>query len=442
MASSTLSKGALWMQNVDFPATWDRALIDAIYPSEGVIDGFAVTPNGGLGIAIGPGRAVIQGDEVANQGKYLVDQDSVVSMTLASVGANRTEYVYIAVNDTAVAGGRAGNNVTIETSTTPPPGSALLIATLTLTTGTATITTGMIADSRSLTDVVVAGSITTGKLADNAVTSAKIADGEVNTADLANGAVSTSKIADNAITASKIAADSVTTARIVDGAVTIDKLSAGIVALLDVLDPADLIIAVAGPTAPPGFSLCDGAPVSRSAYPETFARIGIAYGPGDGSTTFNKPDLRSRFIAGKGAAAWSDALGKTGGSKDAVPVAHSHTTPNHNHTIDHNHAPFSSDIESTPHTHGSDLGFNILTVAGAGPFGPYSVAGGGFYNFWANDVGLGTETANHTHLIDVPAFTGSSGNAAPSTNSQTPTADGVDDNLPPYITLNYCIRLR
>ena len=43
---------------------------------------------------------------------------------------------------------------------------------------------------------------------------------------------------------------------------------------------------------PSGYSLCDGGAISRTANPKLFAAIGTTYGAGDGSTTFNKPDLR------------------------------------------------------------------------------------------------------------------------------------------------------
>lgn len=52
---------------------------------------------------------------------------------------------------------------------------------------------------------------------------------------------------------------------------------------------------------PPEHALaCDGAAVSRAAYPELFGAIGTTFGAGDGSTTFNLPDLRGRFIRGTG----------------------------------------------------------------------------------------------------------------------------------------------
>jgi len=52
-------------------------------------------------------------------------------------------------------------------------------------------------------------------------------------------------------------------------------------------------------SAPPeGFLICNGAAVGRDTYPELFAAIGTVYGAGNGSTTFNLPDLRGEFIRG------------------------------------------------------------------------------------------------------------------------------------------------
>ena len=54
----------------------------------------------------------------------------------------------------------------------------------------------------------------------------------------------------------------------------------------------------AGQAAPPGCLVCDGAAVSRTAYPHLYATIGTKFGAGDGSTTFNLPDLINRFAQG------------------------------------------------------------------------------------------------------------------------------------------------
>jgi hypothetical protein len=63
---------------------------------------------------------------------------------------------------------------------------------------------------------------------------------------------------------------------------------------------AGAVMAFAAGTAPEGFLLCDGAAVGRAQYAHLFAAIGTAYGDGDGSTTFNLPDMRDAFIRGAG----------------------------------------------------------------------------------------------------------------------------------------------
>ena len=63
--------------------------------------------------------------------------------------------------------------------------------------------------------------------------------------------------------------------------------------------PAGCVMAFAGGgTAPGGWFICDGHEVSRSEHPGLFAAIGTVYGSGDGSTTFNLPDFRGRFLRG------------------------------------------------------------------------------------------------------------------------------------------------
>ena len=55
-----------------------------------------------------------------------------------------------------------------------------------------------------------------------------------------------------------------------------------------------------GTEAPPGTLACDGSEISREAYKELFAVLGTKAGAGDGSTTFNLPDLRGQFVRGTG----------------------------------------------------------------------------------------------------------------------------------------------
>jgi len=61
-------------------------------------------------------------------------------------------------------------------------------------------------------------------------------------------------------------------------------------------------------TPPTGWLKCDGSAVSRTTYSQLFAAIGTNYGAGNGSTTFNVPDLRGEFIRG-----WDDGRGVDAG---------------------------------------------------------------------------------------------------------------------------------
>lgn len=60
------------------------------------------------------------------------------------------------------------------------------------------------------------------------------------------------------------------------------------------------IMLYAGDYVPDGFLACDGAAISRESFPDLFDVIGETYGAGDGTTTFNLPDLRGRAVIGDG----------------------------------------------------------------------------------------------------------------------------------------------
>lgn len=73
--------------------------------------------------------------------------------------------------------------------------------------------------------------------------------------------------------------------------------------------PSGMLAPFAGTTAPSGWFLCYGQAVSRTTYAALFTAIGTVYGIGDGSTTFNLPDLRGRTVAGQ------DDMGGTAASR-------------------------------------------------------------------------------------------------------------------------------
>lgn len=109
--------------------------------------------------------------------------------------------------------------------------------------------------------------------------------------------------------------------------------------------PTGVVLPFAGTSAPTNWLLCDGSAVSRTTYAALFTAIGTTYGSGDGSTTFNLPDLGGRVPAGKEATATrltsagsgitGSTLGATGGAEThtltvAQMPAHSHSTQGYN----------------------------------------------------------------------------------------------------------------
>jgi hypothetical protein len=89
--------------------------------------------------------------------------------------------------------------------------------------------------------------------------------------------------------------------------------------------PTGAVMPFAMNTAPSGWLGCDGSAVSRTTYAALFAAIATTFGTGDGSTTFNLPDLRGEFLRG-----WDNGRGvdtsRTFGSAQAAMVGpHNHT---------------------------------------------------------------------------------------------------------------------
>jgi microcystin-dependent protein len=100
---------------------------------------------------------------------------------------------------------------------------------------------------------------------------------------------------------------------------------------------AGVIEAFGGDTAPDGYLECDGSAVSRATYARLFTAIGTKWGTGDGSTTFNLPDLKDEFLRGAGdsrvvGSSQTDAikshLHAAGTLATASAGAHTHTYTN------------------------------------------------------------------------------------------------------------------
>lgn len=143
--------------------------------------------------------------------------------------------------------------------------------------------------------------------------------------------------------------------------------------------PVGVITAYAGDTAPSGWLLCDGSAVSRTTYANLFSVLGTKCGAGDGSTTFNLPNIKGRSLVGVDPDDTDfNVVGKTGGEKT--------------HTLTYDEMP--------SHSHGVTVGYT---------------GSGGAHFYFTNNSGDGyLETQN-------------AGNGQ------------AHNNLQPYIVLNYII---
>lgn len=207
--------------------------------------------------------------------------------------------------------------------------------------------------------------------------------------------------------------------------------SLDIAALTAVLQPPGIMWEYAGATAPSGWLLCDGSAVSRTTYAALYAVIGTTYGVGDGTTTFNLPDTRTRSTVGSSAqnavgggivANVALAAGLTararatafGAESTAITLitanmpSHAHTANAHTHsgtTGDHDrqHSHYCNLPDVGDHTHliGGSSGFiigrslaaaaNGLAVSGVErmTFSDMWGAGGHNHDGWSDNANTG-----------------------------------------------------
>lgn len=211
-----------------------------------------------------------------------------------------------------------------------------------------------------------------------------------------------------------------------DGSADADAVNKGQLdaAVVDAF-PAGVMMAYGGAAAPSLWLMCDGTAVSRTTYSALFAAIGTAYGVGDGSTTFNLPDLRDKYPIGDSA---SLTLGDSVGSNDAVAVAHTHTSTDHSHTYS------GSTSSDGTHSHGST---GLLMAGKAGGFTNATEAS----DLGGNRAGDTNVTVasdgGHGHTYSGETSGASAGNT---TASQSPTASGTNANRPASVVVNWIIR--
>lgn len=274
-------------------------------------------------------------------------------------------------------------------------------------------------------------------------------------------------------------------------------------AYVDNHTPAGVITQYGGTTAPTGWLLCQGQAISRvnALYTRLFTAIGTNYGIGDGSTTFNVPNLQGRIPVGKDATQSEfDDLAETGGSKThtlttANMPSHQHgvgtilpsTIANHIHNVGtlsatntdlgtHNHTQQShthtvnvATGSSGPHDHTfaslpSALGYILHTSsygaysipqhanAGASPLGiDYATVASiddGNHSHSASSLStssipsnIGTALGSHLHAMSGSVALGGGHTHTMSGSTALEGSGTAVTHLPPYVVVNYIIKL-
>lgn len=150
-------------------------------------------------------------------------------------------------------------------------------------------------------------------------------------------------------------------------------------------------------TAPNGWLKANGAAVSRTTYAALFDRIGTTHGAGDGSTTFNVPDMRGEFARGLDDGRGVDTGRVLGSAQADQNASHTHTGTTGTQSSDHTHSGTTAAGGLHSHTVGVGNAGGAYTSSGqsgasAGPTTATDSAGS-----HTHTITTGGVSANHTH---------------------------------------------
>lgn len=219
----------------------------------------------------------------------------------------------------------------------------------------------------------------------------------------------------------------------------LEALNTLVSTLASTVVPTGTILPFAGSVAPANAIICDGRAVLRSGgYAKLFSIIGTAYGSGNGTTTFNVPDLKGKIPVGLDNSVSPqvefNSLGKSGGAK--VEILDTTKIPNHSHNIKHSHSGSSGSA--------GDHGHNVFISTDS--------SGTTYVLDKSKVINAGLASTNQSSAIDTGMLIGIAANAGghshsvtvdeKDTSSATDGGNGASpthNNLQPYVVTNYII---
>jgi len=196
--------------------------------------------------------------------------------------------------------------------------------------------------------------------------------------------------------------------------------------------PAGVILPFAGATIPSNCLHCNGAQISRTDYELLFQAIGVIWGPGNGTSTFNIPDLRDRALYGAGSVVGLAATdGKAAGSRGG-PIHKHYFNQTSGGGGGHSHSASGGTSGAGGHDHAPGGGSSFAKTGG----GQANLGSGGTLRYLVGDYTSGTDwEGDHSHSWSG----GTSHDGDHSHNVQGDTSGGYDYDKPSYAGINYVI---
>jgi microcystin-dependent protein len=188
--------------------------------------------------------------------------------------------------------------------------------------------------------------------------------------------------------------------------------------------PTATIVPWSSASVPTGFLECNGQAVSRSTYADLFAIVATTYGTGDGSSTFNVPDLQDNVAVGKSN---NKALASTGGANTVSNSGNVGTNINVTGNVGGSTANATlSTSQLASHSHNTSIPSSTSAPAGITGVAPVT---GGSRNFGSSNQGSG---GGHSHNMSA-TFSGSG-------NASSTFSGSANSVVQPYLTIIYIIK--